>query len=97
MIFPNCSLANLSFSSTYNYTANAKSTNVDFTSSLDSSKTWNKKGELKYITIEEQNISTGENTYDYLEINSLPTLPSDASTKTYTLKVINGVLTWVEG
>lgn len=90
-------LANISFSSVDNYTLNAKNTNVDFTSSLDSSKTWNKKGELKYITIEEQNIFTGENTYDYLEINSVPTLPSDASTKTYTLKAVNGVLTWVEG
>ena len=27
---------------------------------------------------------------------SISTLPSDASTKTYTLKAINGVLTWVE-
>lgn len=63
-------LSNISFSSADNYTLNAKNTNVDFTSSLDSSKTWNKKGELKYITIEEQNIFTGENTYDYLEIEA---------------------------
>ena len=27
---------------------------------------------------------------------SIPALPSDASTKTYTLKAINGTLTWVE-
>lgn len=27
----------------------------------------------------------------------IPILPSDASTKTYTLKAVNGVLTWVEG
>ena len=27
----------------------------------------------------------------------IPTLPADASTKTYTLKAVNGVLTWVEG
>ena len=26
----------------------------------------------------------------------IPTLPSDSSTKTYALKVVNGVLTWVE-
>ena len=63
------SLTDISFTSTNNYTVNAKNTNVDFTSSLDSSKTWNKKGELKYITIEEQNILTGEKTYDYLEIS----------------------------
>lgn len=28
---------------------------------------------------------------------TIPPLPSDASTKTYTLKAVNGVLTWVEG
>ena len=33
---------------------------------------------------------------DSANINILP-LPSDASTKTYTLKAVNGVLTWVEG
>lgn len=33
---------------------------------------------------------------DSADINILP-LPSDASTKTYTLKAVNGVLTWVEG
>lgn len=27
----------------------------------------------------------------------IPTLPTDASSKTYTLKAVNGVLTWVEG
>ena len=27
---------------------------------------------------------------------SIPTLPTDASSKTYTLKAVNGVLTWVE-
>ena len=26
----------------------------------------------------------------------IPTLPSDSSTKTYTLKAVNDVLTWVE-
>ena len=30
-------------------------------------------------------------------ISNIPELPSDASTKTYTLKAVNGVLTWVEG
>lgn len=33
---------------------------------------------------------------DSADINILP-LPSDASSKTYTLKAVNGVLTWVEG
>lgn len=28
---------------------------------------------------------------------NIPALPADASTKTYTLKAVNGVLTWVEG
>ena len=28
---------------------------------------------------------------------TIPPLPADASTKTYTLKAVNGVLTWVEG
>ena len=28
---------------------------------------------------------------------NIPPLPADASTKTYTLKAVNGVLTWVEG
>ena len=63
------SLTDISFPSANSYTLNAKNTNVDFTSSLDSSKTWNKKGKVKYIAIEEQNIFTGENTYDYLEIS----------------------------
>ena len=27
---------------------------------------------------------------------NIPTLPSDANTKTYTLKSVNGVLTWSE-
>ena len=30
-------------------------------------------------------------------ISNIPELPSDASTKTYTLKAVNDVLTWVEG
>ena len=30
-------------------------------------------------------------------IYNIPSLPADASTKTYTLKAVNGVLTWVEG
>ena len=30
-------------------------------------------------------------------ISNIPELPSDASTKTYTLKAVNEVLTWVEG
>ena len=64
------SLTDISFPSANSYTLNAKNTNVDFTSSLDSSKTWNKKGKVKYIAIEEQNIFTGENTYDYLEIET---------------------------
>ena len=33
---------------------------------------------------------------DSADTNILP-LPADASTKTYTLKAVNGVLTWVEG
>ena len=74
------SLTDISFLSANSYTVNAKNTNVDFTSSLDSSKTWNKKGELKYITIEEQNILTKEKTYDYLEISG-----GDYSTEISTL------------
>lgn len=31
-----------------------------------------------------------------LKTNNIPALPSDASTKTYTLKSVNGVLTWSE-
>ena len=38
--------------------------------------------------------SNGVKTVDFL---TNPELPSDASTKTYTLKAVNGVLTWVEG
>ena len=64
------SLTDISFPSANSYTLNAKNTNVDFTSSLDSSKTWNKKGKVKYIAIEEQNIFTGEKTNDYLEIET---------------------------
>ena len=33
---------------------------------------------------------------DYIIKNNIPDLPSDASTKTYTLKAINGELQWVE-
>ena len=53
------------------------------------------------ITIydEQQNLTIG----DGLVIENgalkttIPPLPADASTKTYTLKAVNGVLTWVEG
>ena len=38
--------------------------------------------------------SNGVKAVDFL---TNPELPSDASTKTYTLKAVNGVLTWVEG
>lgn len=30
-----------------------------------------------------------------VEMMELPKLPDDAATKTYTLKAVNGVLTWV--
>ena len=47
------------------------------------------------ITFFNKNMISNE--YNY-EVTSLvvPTLPSDASSKTYTLKAVNGVLTWVE-
>ena len=83
---------NVSFSSIDNYKLNAKNTNVDFTNTLDSTNTWTKLGDVKYITVEEQNILTGESTHKYLEINSVPTLPSDASTSTYVLKAVNGTV-----
>ena len=47
----------------------------------------------------QQNLTIG----DGLEVKdgalktTIPPLPADASTKTYTLKAVNGVLTWVEG
>lgn len=88
------SLTNVSFQSYNNYTLNAKSTNVDFTNTLDSTSTWTKLGDIKYIAIEEQNALTGEAEHKYLEINNLPALPSDASTKNYALNSVNGALTW---
>lgn len=90
------SLTNVSFSSIDNYKLNAKNTNVDFTNSLDSTNTWTKLGDVKYITVEELNILTEESTHKYLEINSVPTLPSDASTSTYVLKAVNGTVQWVK-
>ena len=79
-----------------NYTLRDEVTNIDFTNTLDSTNTWTKLGDIKYIAIEEQSILTGESSHKYLEINSIPTLPSDASTKTYTLQTVNGVLTWTD-
>ncbi len=38
--------------------------------------------------------SNGAKAIDFLTV---PALPSDANTKTYVLKAVNGVLTWVEG
>ena len=35
-------------------------------------------------------------TIENVHVSNIPALPSDASTKTYTLKAVNGVLTWVE-
>ena len=63
------SLTNVSFSSVDNYAFNAKNTNVDFTNTLDSTNTWTKLGDVKYITIEEQNMLTGESSHKYLEIS----------------------------
>ena len=63
------SLTNVSFSSVDNYTMNPKNTNVDFINTLDSTNTWTKLGDVKYITIEEQNLLTGESTHKYLEIS----------------------------
>ena len=40
------------------------------------------------------NTTTGEKYYNIISM-IVPTLPDDASTKTYTLKAVNGVLTWV--
>lgn len=91
-------LTDVSFQSYNNYAFNAKNTNVDFTNTLDGSYTWNKLGDIKYIAIEEQNVLTGEYTYDYLEISgggtNIPSLPADASTKNYALNSVNGTLTW---
>lgn len=48
----------------------------------------------------QQNLTVGDGLEienGVLKTNNIPALPSDASTKTYTLKAVNGVLTWVEG
>lgn len=89
-------LTELAFQSDTNYTMKCKNTNVDFTNTLDSTNTWTKLGDIKYIAIEENEMMSGESSHKYLEINSLPTLPSDASSKTYTLQTVNGVLTWTD-
>lgn len=47
------------------------------------------------ITFMNQNMVSGEVNYN-VESMIVPTLPTDASSKTYTLKAVNGVLTWVE-
>lgn len=65
------SLTNVSFQSHNNYTLNAKSTNVDFTNTLDSTNTWTKLGDVKYIAIEEQNLLMGESSHKYLEISGV--------------------------
>lgn len=47
----------------------------------------------------QENLSIGEGLKvegNVLKTNNIPELPSDASTKTYVLKSINGVLTWSE-
>lgn len=88
------SLANVSFRSSNNYTLRGETTNIDFTNTLDSTNTWTKLGDIKYIAIEENEMMSGESSHKYLEINSLPTLPSDASTKNLTLNSVNGTLTW---
>ena len=41
-------------------------------------------------------LKVGSTVYNIPKTNNIPALPSDASTKTYTLKAVNGVLTWVE-
>lgn len=63
------SLTSVSFQSYNNYTANVKVSNIDFTNTLDSTNTWTKLGDIKYIAIEEQDVLTRENTYKYLEIS----------------------------
>ena len=48
---------------------------------------------------EQQNLSIGDGLKvenGVLKTNNIPELPSDASTKTYVLKSVNGVLTWSE-
>ena len=48
---------------------------------------------------EQQNLTVGDGLKvenGVLKTNNIPELPSDASTKTYVLKSINGVLTWSE-
>ena len=47
---------------------------------------------LVYVVDGDLNITSSMET-----LLNIPTLPSDASTKTYTLKAVNDVLTWVEG
>ena len=49
----------------------------------------------KSITFFNENVTLGEDNYR-VESLVVPTLPSDAGTKTYVLKSINGVLTWSE-
>lgn len=41
-------------------------------------------------------IYLGADEYEVTGIKELPVLPTDASTKTYVLKAVNGTLTWVE-
>ena len=35
-------------------------------------------------------------TIENVHVSNIPTLPADASSKIYTLKAVNGVLTWIE-
>ena len=63
------SLANVSFRSSNNYTLRGETTNIDFTNTLDSTNTWTKLGDIKYIAIEENEMMSGENSYKYLEIS----------------------------
>ena len=46
-----------------------------------------------YLSIDTDNLVCSS---EWKTIISVPNLPEDASTKTYTLKSVNGVLTWSE-
>lgn len=48
------------------------------------------------MTFFNRNQISGKDNYRVTSL-VVPALPADASTKTYTLKAVNGVLTWVEG
>ena len=74
----------------YNYLTRLKIGNTNYMISYVKANT-NETG-----TTDLTNLTVGSTVYNIPKTNNIPALPGDASTKTYTLKAVNGVLTWVE-